>query len=279
MTPILLAIVLAQEPSGLDIMTQVVANVEKASEARRQYVYRQKVRSSLVRASGEVARREFRDYAVTPGESRSEKKLTAFKGEYRKGKEMIGYDKPGFTYKGMDIDGELIKDLTDDLVNDEKTRDGIATSLFPISTKDLGRYSYSLAGTAEYHGRTVRKIAFEPLRRSACFNIGGEDDCETASWRGETWIDAEDLQPARIETHLAFKMPWAVRAFLGTNLRQTGFSISYVRVAENVWFPSTYGTEFRLDVLWGYKRTITMSLESAEFQRTQAVSTIEYSVP
>ncbi len=71
-------------------------------------------------------------------------------------------------------------------------------------------------------------------------------------------------------------MPLAVKLVLGTNIRQLGFSVSYIRVAEGVWFPASYGTEFRLDLFWGYKRTITMSLESSGFKKTDAASKIEY---
>jgi hypothetical protein len=55
-----------------------------------------------------------------------------------------------------------------------------------------------------------------------------------------------------------------------------GFSILYDRVAENVWFPVSYGTEFRFNFPWGYKRTVTLSLESNGFQKTDANSTIQY---
>ena len=48
--------------------------------------------------------------------------------------------------------------------------------------------------------------------------------------------------------------PLLVRVVPGGNIRQTGFAVSYQRVAENVWFPVSYGSEFRLDVLFGYKR-------------------------
>ena len=48
--------------------------------------------------------------------------------------------------------------------------------------------------------------------------------------------------------------PLLVRGVPGGNIRQTGFAVSYQRVAENVWFPVSYGSEFRLDVLFGYKR-------------------------
>jgi hypothetical protein len=34
------------------------------------------------------------------------------------------YDAPNFQYRDTDIDGELIEDLTGDLINDQKSRDG-----------------------------------------------------------------------------------------------------------------------------------------------------------
>ena len=82
-----------------------------------------------------------------------------------------------------------------------------------------------------------------------------------------------------VDTKMAKAVPWGVRVFLGTNVRRLGFSINYQRIAENVWFPATYGTEFHVDVLWGYKRTITLALESADFKKTGADSTIHYDPP
>ena len=258
------------------IMAKVAANVENATEARRQYVYHQRVRSSLVRASGQVSRKEKREYEVIPGEKNTEKKLVTFAGEYRKGKEMIPYSTPGYTYKDVDIDGELIDEITNDLVNEKGSRDGIPSSLFPLSKRDLYRYAFTLKGEGEYQGRRIYRIAFVPQKKEVCVQIGGdhEGNCDSA-WKGEAWIDAEELQPVRIQTDLAFAIPWGVRVFLGTNLRQTGFSVTYRRVAENVWFPETYGTEFRFDVLWAYKRTVTLSLESDGFRKTDAASTIK----
>ena len=71
-------------------------------------------------------------------------------------------------------------------------------------------------------------------------------------------------------------MPFVVRAMFGTNLRQTGFSLTYTRLAPGVWFPATYGTEMRLDVLFGYKRVIAMSMESSNFQKVTADSTTTF---
>ena len=93
---------------------------------------------------------------------------------------------------------------------------------------------------------------------------------------GEALIDAEDLHPVSIQTKLNFKMPFVVRAMMGTNLKQTGFSLTYARVSPGVWFPATYGTEMRLDVLFAYKRVITMSMESFDFKKAGAESSITF---
>lgn len=269
----------AEDPS--EIMAKVAANVEQSAEARRLYIYHQKVTSSLVRSNGEIARKEKREYEVFPSGKESDKKLVAFHGEYRKGKQGIAYSEPGYKYKDLDLDGELINELTDNLVNEKGSRDGIPHSLFPLLAKDLSGYRFTLGEEFEYQGRRTYKIRFEPAAKNpSCLSIGdGDDDeCDRPIWKGEAWIDAAELQPVRIDTNQAFHVPWGVRTFLGVNIQQTGFSLLYRRLAEKVWFPVSYGTEFRLKVLWGYKRTITLSLVSDEFQKTGADSKIQYDV-
>jgi hypothetical protein len=199
-------------------------------------------------------------------------------GEYHKSKkEIIRYTEKGFKSGGSDIDGELMESLIDDLVNNKNSRDGIPRSLFPLSTKDLPHYKFTFKNSEQVQGRQALRIAFEPSDKQNCANIGGDegDDCHTP-WKGEALIDAEELMPVRIFTDLTFKMPWGVKVFLGTNLRQTGFSVSFTRVAPKVWFPATYGTEFRLDVFWAYKRVITLAMDSSEFKRGAADSQIRF---
>ncbi|HEY7337171.1 MAG TPA: hypothetical protein VH639_19920 [Bryobacteraceae bacterium] len=261
------------------IMAKVAANVEKSAEARRQFVYRQTIKASLIRQGGQVARRERREYTVTPEPNGTGKKLVSFEGEYRKGKAMVAYSEPGFKYKDEDIDGELLGNLVDELTGDKDSRDGISLSLFPLRTKVLRSYKFSMNGQTNYQGRSTYRILFEPAAKGSCTLVSEESVCGDQPWKGEAWIDVADLAPVRIDTDLAFKVPWGVRVFLGTNVRQVGFSISYERVAEGVWFPRTYGTEFKLDVLWFYKRTVTLSLENSGFQKTEASSTITYNLP
>lgn len=93
------------------------------------------------------------------------------------------------------------------------------------------------------------------------------------------WVDAEDNQPVRVDTQLAKDIPWGVRVFMGIDVHQLGFSLTYERVADGVWFPATYGTEFQIKVFWGYKRTITMSMENTDFHKTDAQSTIQFETP
>jgi hypothetical protein len=258
------------------IMTKVATNVEKSTDARRQYVYKQSLVSNLVRSNGKIARKENREYQVFPTETGSEKKLVNLQGQVRRGKQSTDYTEAEFKDKNLDIDGDLMRELINDLVDDKQSRDGIPPSLFPLCKEDLPGYRFTSNGEVADQGRRTFRILFEPVLKRHCITVGGDDECDSPSWKGEAWIDAEDLQPARIQTQQAFQVPWGVKLFLGTNVRQSGFAITYQRVAENVWFPVSYGTEFRLNVLWGYKRTVTLSLVSFEFQKATAASTIEY---
>ena len=267
-----------QQSDPAAIMSRVAANMESATEARRQYVYQQKVKARLLRTNGQVARQEDHVYTVIPTEGSTNKELSSFAGEYHKSKkEIIKYDKPGFDKGGMDIDGGIIEDLVKDLVNDKKSRDGIPHSLFPLESKELDQYKFKLLETTQHQGRPAHRIAFEPAGKiGTCVSIGGGDDCPHKAWKGEALIDVEDMQPIRIVTDLAFKMPWGVKVFLGTNLRQTGFSVTYTRVTPGVWFPVTYGTEFKLDLLFGYHRVITLAMESNDFRRTTADTKVTF---
>jgi hypothetical protein len=275
-----LAAVPAFAEDAAAIMAKVAVNVEGAVEARKQYVYQQTVRASLVRKNGQLARREKRKYSVIPSATGTEKQLVSFQGEYRKGKQTLTYSQPLTEHQDAGIDGELIQDLTEDLVNDKDSRDGIPHNLFPLPTKDLPGYNFTMKGEFERQGRRTYRIGFEPVKKEDCLHIDKDEDndCGNHPWMGEAWIDATELEPVRIDTHLAFQIPWAIRTFLGTNLKQTGFAITYKRVEDGVWFPVTYGTEFQINALFFYKRTITMNLESSGFQKTDATSTIQYDV-
>lgn len=281
----------------MDIMKKVAANTASATESRRQYVYHQRVRASLLRSNGQVVCREAREYTVTPEAITTKKNMTSFSGECREGKELVHYSPPSPVKPGLkenaaveaDDGRESIAGLVDDLANDPKSRDGIAHQLFPLSAEDLNYYTFSLKGETTVNGRRAFDILFAPgEHKGFCVDIDGEKlegDANSAPehicrpWKGEAWIDAEDYQPVRIDTQLAKGIPWGVRVFMGINIKQLGFSLNYQRVADGIWFPATYGTEFRITVFWGYKRTITLSMENTDFRKTDAQSTVEFDLP
>ena len=261
--PILLALVQAAETADA-IMARVAENQESAQAARLKYVYKQNIHLRLLRTNGKVSREERREYTVTPTQEGFKKDLTRFSGRYEKGGKYFEYSKPCFQYKDTDIDGDLIEDLANDLMNDKTSKDGISMDLFPLTKARQGELQFRLEETKDIKGRRVHRISFRPK------------DKDEFTWAGEATVDAAEYQPVQVSTRLARGIPWGVTVFLGTNLKQFGFALNYARLAEGVWFPVSYGTEFRIDVLWGYKRVITVSLENSDFRRTNVTSTLEY---
>ena len=153
---------------GLDvaeIMARVGANQTGADARRREYVYTQRQTLRLMRGNGKVAREEHREYLVLPRPKKTGKQLTHFDGRYEASGKYVSYDQPNYHYKGMDIDGDLINDLSDDLANNQGTRDGLAANLFPLTLRMQTHYRFHLKGTETYRGRQVLSlIHISPLR-------------------------------------------------------------------------------------------------------------------
>ena len=287
-----------KQGDAMDIMKKVAANTAAATEGRREYVYRQRIRAGLLQSNDQVVCRESREYTVVPQPARTEKKLVSFSGECRQGKQMVAYPEPSVARPGVKDqavievnDGrESIAGMIGALANDKNSRDGIPPQLFPLRAEDLEYYRFTLKGETTVKGRHTYDITFAPAEHKGfCVDIDGEKvdagsgdsapDHVCRPWKGEAWIDAEDYQPVRIDTQLAKGVPWGIRVFMGINLRQLGFSLNYQRVADGVWFPATYGTEFRITVFWGYKRTITLSMDNTHFRKTDAQSTVQFDPP
>ena len=94
-----------------------------------------RLHTRLLRTNSKLAREERREYTVTPTGGSSDKKLTHFEGQYEKGNKLHPYTEPGFRQKDLDLDGALIEDLADDLINEGKSKDGIDMDLFPLPTQ------------------------------------------------------------------------------------------------------------------------------------------------
>lgn len=250
-----------------EILARLAANQERAVEARRTVVYEQRTLVRLLRTNGKLAREESRRYSVTPTPSGTERKLESFEGRYEKKGRLLPYDKPGFTYKDLDLDGELIDDLTEDLVNDRDSRDGIAAGLFPLTSREQRGYQFAFEACRMTGGAPAFLLRFQPRKRGG----GG-----SKPWEGEVYVDPREFQPLLVVTRLSRNVPAAVRVLFGISIRQLGFCVTFTRVDEGLWFPSTYGTEFGLRVLFGYKRNITMNVVNSGFRRAQADSVITF---
>jgi hypothetical protein len=253
----------AQTPDVRAMMAKVAENQARALEQRKSFVYHQKQLLRLVRGSGKVAREERREYTIAPDDRTSRKELTHFEGKYERHGRYIAYSHPGYEYKEMDIDGELIDSLSSDLTSDSKSRDGMSPHLFPLTAREQRSYEFTLKGVESDHGRQVYRVTFQP-------KPGGD-----RAWKGEAIIDAREYQPVQVTTDLAMHLPLVVKTLFGTNIKGLGFSIRYEKF-DDVWFPVSYGGEFELRAAFLYKRTISISLANSDFQKTDVSSSIAY---
>ena len=256
---------LAQEPAGAPltaeaIMARVAANQDRAESLRAEYVYRQHVHVAMRKPGGKLMREEDADYEVVPDPNGLKKELKAISGRYWKKGEyhtFSGEPRP----EADSLDGDLINEFRHDLTNDE-SKDGLGRDLFPLTSAEQAKYTFQLLGEEERDGRKAYRIGFRPRDKHAL------------DWAGEALIDGEDFQPIRVFTRLSRKIPFAIRTFLGTNLPGIGFNVDYRRQVDGIWFPSSFGTEFRLRAVFFINRVITISLENTDFKRTHVESRI-----
>jgi hypothetical protein len=113
----------AQHPDVNSIMAQVGINQAKSREQRTQWIYQQQQTLRMVRSSGRIAREEHREYLVLPNRRGIEKQLTKFDGRYAQHGTYHSYDKPGYHHQGLDLDGDLISQMSDELTDQKESVD------------------------------------------------------------------------------------------------------------------------------------------------------------
>src|SRR5229473_1874948 len=143
------------------IMARVAENQDRAEQMRTAFVYHQNVLVRLQRYNGKFTREEYSEFTVAPTPDGTQKTRTHFLGKYAAHGKLVDYDKPGYQYKGIDIDGPLAQSMADSMSNNTKTKDGLARDLFPLTAKEQQQYSFHLGGTEEYRGVQVYRITFE----------------------------------------------------------------------------------------------------------------------
>jgi hypothetical protein len=160
-------------------------------------------------------------------------------------------DPPG----GDGIDRNLVENTRKSLLND-KSKDGIDARLFPLTSKAQAGYAFTLAGRERLNGRDVFHIKFRPKAR------------KDFGWQGDAYIDVDAYQPVLVTTDMARKIPFAVRTLLGTNVPGLGFTVTYAPQPDGLWFPVSFATEFKLDVLFFFRREIILNAQNRDFEKT-----------
>jgi len=251
-------------------MARVAVNQDRAEAERNHYVYVQHAHV-ISRKGKAIMCEETTDSRVTPSSNGSHIELLKLDGRLLQKSQYITYTdlqdrktepvKDSDDFKDGDLDRDLVESMRRNLTND-KTKDGIASRLFPLTSKDQPKYSFQLAGRDRKNGRDVFHITFQPK------------DKNDYSWKGDAYIDTEAFQPVAVSTALSRKIPFAVRTLLGTNLPGLGFTVVYAPQPDGIWFPVSFGTEFKLHILYFFSREIVIDAQNRSFEKTHVTSQI-----
>jgi hypothetical protein len=245
------------------IMARVAANQDRADALRSEYIYHQRIRVLLQKASGKRMRDVTSDYLVTPTPDGTKKELTHVEGYYRHKGQYLAFQGNTEPLPDEDsIDGGMAHDFRDDLTND-KSKDGLAGDLFPLTTENQKNYRFQLLGQEVIHGRPTYRLKFGPKDRS------------DIDWAGEADVDVADLEPVRVYTKLSRPIPFLIRKFL-VDLPGVGFDVEYARQPDGVWFPVSFGTEFRIRVVMFWARNIIISMSNSDFEHAQVAHSLRF---
>ena len=202
---------LAEDPTVDQIMARVAENQARAQDMRRAYVYNQKILARFHRTNGKLAREEKSEYLVTPTPAGVEKKLAHFEGKVERNGQIVSYNESGKEIKDLDIDGDLIRDMVNDMTGDKDSKDGIGHDLFPLTAAEQAKYIFTLEGKEVYRGRQIYRVSFRPKPHE-----------EDADWKGEALIDAAEYQPVMVITKFATHIPMAGEGAAGHRYQGPG---------------------------------------------------------
>ncbi len=247
-------------------MSRVAANQDRSSALRSKYVYHQHIHVAARKTNGKLMCGETMDYRVVPAPQGSKRKLQRLTGRYwHKGRYVSFSQQPNHKNENESIDCDVAYGLGTGLTGGH-SRDGIDQDLFPLTTDQQKKFRFAFLGDEVLAGHAVYRITFRPKQK------------KDYDWSGEADVDMQAFQPVDVFTKLSRKLPVVVRAFL-VSLPGLGFSVQYQREPGGVWFPESFGTEFRLRAVMFYKREYTISLENSGFERTHVETRIELPPP
>jgi hypothetical protein len=263
-------VVLAQpELTAEAIMARVAENQDRAEADRSHYVYLQHARV-VSRKGDKLMCEQVTDFRVTPSAAGSDQQLLKVEGRVLQKHQYVTYttlpalktvsdDDPEIEIG--DDDRTLVESMRSSFVH-AKSRDGISSELFPLTSKNQADYRFQLIGREHTNGRDVFHIEFRPK------------DKGDFGWKGDAYIDAAAFQPVVVSTGMARRIPFAVRTLLGSDVPGLGFTVTYAPLPDGVWFPASFGTEFKVRLLFFYNRDITINVQNRDFEKTHVTSDI-----
>ena len=263
-------------------MARVAANQDRADAERRHYVYVQHARV-LSRRGKTIMCEEITDMRITPSDTGSHAELLKLEGRLLQKGHYTPYDtlapdkdnpQPAVENDPdkltvrveSDMDRDLVENMRAGLTND-KSRDGLGARLFPLTSASQAAYLFHLIGPERLNGRDVFHLEFHPK------------DKQDFGWKGNAFIDTATFEPVVVSTAMARKVPFAVRTLLGTSLPGLGFTVVYAPQPGGIWFPTSFGTEFKLNVLFFFRREVIIDAKNLNFEKTHVTSTLVSSDP
>jgi hypothetical protein len=249
----------ARTPPPIDeIMARVAENQEKSVEARKQFVYKQEQLIALRRTNGKTSCQEKREYTVLPNSNGVTRKMVKSESSGR-------CDEDSDNKVTENTEGGSADAMGSPLTWE---KDGVPRDLFPLTAKEQRHYDYRLTASETYRGRPAYRVAFQPK--------SPRETVDPGCWKGEALIDAQEFEPIVVTTTFTEKVPLGVRVLLGTDVHGLGFSVSYERVADGVWFPTGFGGEFKFNALFFYRRSVSINVKNSDFKRTDVNSSVAY---
>lgn len=277
-------------------MARVAANQDHTETERAHYVYVQHAHVQS-RKGSTVMCDEVTDTRITPSAIGQQQAMLALSGHVRAGKRVIHYtalpvqpkeekakgsqkDGDGDTDIEIgdktivldadannapvgigDTDVDLVENMRHNFTSDKKAKDGVGAGLFPLTSDQQKDMLFELKGREPKNGHDTYHVVFRPK------------DKDDFGWKGDAWIDAEAFQPVVVRTALSRSIPLGVRMLLGTNVPGLGFTVIYAPQGQ-VWFPASFGTEFKIRVLFAFHREIIVDVQNRSFERTHVTSTV-----
>ena len=282
----------AQQTSPLtaaEIMARVAANQDRAETERAHFVYVQHA-SVQSRKGHTIMCQEITDTRVTPTPEGSTRNLLTLDGHVHDGDRTVHYatrpednknqnnddtnvnigdketvlnaDANNAPVQVSDTDIDLVENSRRNFTSDKKSKDGMLAGLFPFTTEQQKDKVFVLKGQEPMNGHQTFHIVFHPK------------DKEDYDWKGDAWIDTTAFQPVLVRTALSRKLPFAVRGLLGTNVPGLGFTATYAPQANDIWFPASFGTEFKIKLFFFFEREIVVGVTNRDFEQTHVNSRI-----